>query len=210
MVIGSTRIESFLKSLGFSLILSLLWGSFTILGARTLLDRFEFTELLWVVYNATISLLFLIRSRPSVVDMNPVHWIVALLTSFSGYALARENANGNAVLLSAGEALVVSAIPLGICAAIILGRSYDFLPALRRVRTKWLYQMVRHPMYLSSLAAELGYVLMHPSITNSLLLAVIAILYDRRAEYEEHVMSQDASYLAYLQRVKYRFIPGVY
>jgi protein-S-isoprenylcysteine O-methyltransferase Ste14 len=210
MLIRSPRIESFLKSFAFSLPLAVFWGCFTVLGAWKLLERFEFTELLWVVSNAAISLLFLIRSKPSAVDMNPTHWTVALLASFSGYAFIREDAGGMAALASIGEILIVAGILLGIGAAILLGRSYDFLPALRGVSMTWIYQIVRHPMYLSSLTAKLGYVLQHPSLYNSLLLAAVAILYDQRARYEERVMSQDASYLKYMQQVKYRFIPGVY
>ena len=42
------------------------------------------------------------------------------------------------------------------------------------------------------------------------LLAVIIILYDRRAKYEEDIMSHDNSYVDYLQQVKYRFVPGIY
>lgn len=94
--------------------------------------------------------------------------------------------------------------------AFILGRSYDFLPALRRVKTQYLYKIVRHPMYLSSIIIKLGYVLKNPSVYNVLLLAVVVILYDRRAKYEEDIMSHDNLYVDYLQQVKYRFVPGVY
>ncbi|MFX0204308.1 MAG: hypothetical protein ACFFCW_50060, partial [Candidatus Hodarchaeota archaeon] len=41
-------------------------------------EAFEFTEFLWFVYNVTISLLFLLRVRPSVVSIDPIHWTVAL------------------------------------------------------------------------------------------------------------------------------------
>ena len=81
----NTAIESFLKSRFFSLLLCLFWGYFTFINARTLLKGFDLTELLWLAYNVTISLLFLIRVRPSVVSMNPFHWAVALITSFSGF-----------------------------------------------------------------------------------------------------------------------------
>ncbi|MHC4388963.1 MAG: methyltransferase family protein [Planctomycetota bacterium] len=94
--------------------------------------------------------------------------------------------------------------------ALILGRSYDFLPALRHVKTGYTYQIVRHPMYLSSILIKLGYVLKNPSIYNAFLLLIITLLYDRRAKYEEDVMSHSNAYVGYLQQVKHRFIPGVY
>ncbi|MHC4459751.1 MAG: methyltransferase family protein [Planctomycetota bacterium] len=210
MEIKNATIESFLKSFAFSLLLCLFWGSFTLIHTRALLKGFDFTELLWLVYNVTISLLFLIRVKPSVVSMNLIHWTVALITSFSGFFFVREAANSNPILLFTADALILFALFLGIVASLILGRSYDFLPALRRVKTELVYQLVRHPMYLSSIVIKVGYVLKNPSIYNALLAAVIIALYDKRAKYEEDILSHDNSYVDYLQKVKYRFIPGIY
>lgn len=210
MEFRNTKVESFLKSRAFSFLLFLFWGYFTSIHVRTLLKGFDFTELLWLIYNVTISLLFLIRVRPSVVSMNPIHWAVALITSFSGFFFLRENANSNTALLFTANAIVVFAILLGIVTAFILGRSYDFLPALRRVRTQYVYQIIRHPMYLSSIIIKLGYVLKNPSLYNVLLVAVVILLYDKRAKYEEDTMSHDNAYVDYMHRVRYRFIPGVY
>ena len=122
----------------------------------------------------------------------------------------REGTNSNPILLFTADVLILFALFLGIVAALILGRSYDFLPALRHVKTEYVYQIVRHPMYLSSIIIKLGYVLKNPSIYNTLLLMVIIVLYDKRAKYEEDIMSHNNSYVDYLQQVKYRFIPGIY
>lgn len=65
-------------------------------------------------------------------------------------------------------------------------------------------------MYLSSIAIKLGYVLKNPSIYNIVLLAIVTLLYDRRAKDEEDIMSQSDVYASYLKEVKYRFIPGLY
>ena len=40
--------------------------------------------------------------------------------------------------------------------------------------------------------------------------AILAVLYNRRAKYEESILSQDCSYIDYLRQVKYRCVPGVY
>lgn len=210
MQIQNSTIESFLKSFGFSVLLCLVWGSFSVFHAQALLKSLEFTELLWFVYNVTISLLFLIRIRPSVVSMNLIHWVVALITSFSGFIFLRQAANNGRILSLAADSLIVFAIVLGIVTALTLGRSYDFLPALRHVKTGYAYKIVRHPMYLSSIIIKVGYVLKNPSIYNICLLMVIIVLYDRRAKYEEDIMSGSDSYVSYLRRVKYRFMPGVY
>jgi protein-S-isoprenylcysteine O-methyltransferase Ste14 len=142
--------------------------------------------------------------------MNPIHWMVALITSFSGFFFSRTGYGHNSVLLFIADNLIIFAVFLGIITAFILGRSYDFLPALRHVKTQYLYKIVRHPMYLSSMIIKLGYTLKNPSIYNLLLLAVIVFLYDKRAKYEEDIMSNDDCYVDYLQKVKYRFVPGIY
>jgi protein-S-isoprenylcysteine O-methyltransferase Ste14 len=98
---------------------------------------------------------------------------------------------------------------LGFTAALVLGRSFDIFPALRRVKTRYVYQIVRHPIYLSAMVLRLGYVLKNPSIYNAVLLLLVAVLYDRRARYEEELLAQDRSYSEYLRQVKYRFVPGV-
>ncbi len=203
-------IESFLKSFVFSLLLCIFWGYFTISHLEALLTKFDFIELQWLIYNVLISLLFLIRERPSVVSMNLSHWAIALFTSFSGFFFARESVVNNSMILLTSEALLSSSILLGICSACILGRSYDFAPALRQVKTSFVFQVVRHPMYLSSIVIKLGYILKYPSVFNILLLILVIILYDKRAKYEELVMSKSDLYKNYLQKVRYRFIPLVY
>lgn len=210
MEIKNNTIESFLKSFAFSFLLFLFWGYFCLIGIQALLKGFDLIQSLWLIYNVTISLLFLIRVRPTVVSLNPSHWIVALVTSFSGFFFSRTGANHNSVLLFVVDSLIIFAVFLGIMTAFILGRSYDFLPALRNVKTQYVYQIVRHPMYLSSIVVKLGYTLKNPSIYNILFLMVITVLYDKRARYEEGIMSHNSSYVDYLQQVKYRFIPGIY
>jgi hypothetical protein len=50
----------------------------------------------------------------------------------------------------------------------------------------------------------------NPSPHNAELLVLVAVLYDRRATYEEDILAHDRSYVEYRQQVKYRFVPGVY
>ena len=210
MEIKNTKIESFLKSFAFSFLLFLFWGFFCVTGIQSLLKGFDFIQSLWLIYNITISLLFLIRVRATVVSMNPIHWIVALTASFSGFFFSRTGTDHNFILSFTADSFIIIAVFLGIITAFILGRSYDFLPALRDVKTEYLYKIVRHPMYLSSIIIKMGYTLKNPSVYNILLLAVVIILYDKRAKYEEGIMSHNDSYVEYLQQVKYRFIPGIY
>jgi protein-S-isoprenylcysteine O-methyltransferase Ste14 len=210
MTVRNSIVESFLKSFTLSVLLSLCCAILAALHARALVKGFDVFELFHLAYNVTVASFFLIRTRPSIVSMNLLHWSVALLTSFSGFLFVRKGSNPNAVLLLAGDTLIGSGVLLGLTAAIVLGRSFDIFPALRQVKTQYVYQIVRHPIYLSAIVLRLGYVLKNPSICNALLLMIVAVLYDRRAEYEEDILSHDRSYVDYLQQVKHRFVPGVY
>ncbi len=142
--------------------------------------------------------------------MNINHWVVALITCFSAHFFIRESGDGNSVLANTAYILVIAANILGFLTAFTLGRSYGLFPALRKVKTRYVYQIVRHPMYLASIFFKLGYVLKNPSIFNALLLILVVILYNQRAKYEEDILSHDNSYVDYLQQVKFRFIPGIY
>lgn len=210
MEIKNTTIESFLKSFAFSFLLCLYVGFSVVTRTQSLLNEFGFIEFLRIVYSVAASLLFLIRVRPSLVSMNPVHWTVALITSFSAHFFIREATNNNPNLTFIADFFIVFSILLGVATVLVLGKSYGLFPALRKIKTKYVYQIVRHPMYLASMLFKLGYVLKNPSIYNVLLLIVIAVLYGKRANYEEDILSNDNSYVEYLRQVKYRFVPGIY
>lgn len=61
--------------------------------------------------------------------------------------------------------------------------------------------------FLRSLAFS---VLKNPALLNVELLVLVTVLYDRRAQYEEDLLSPDRAYLEYRQQVEYRFVPGIY
>ncbi len=204
------RAERFLKSFSFSLILFAVWGGLTFFQARGLLRRFAWIELLWVIYNATLAILFLIRSRPSIVSTNPVHWLVALTASFGGFLFRRNPAAPQNSLISAADALIVAGVIVSGLCALRLGRSYDFAPALRQVQTDWFYRIVRHPMYVASLIIRGGYLAKNPSLWNLAAFALLVVLYDLRAKFEESILVHDEAYRAYTARVRYRFLPGLY
>jgi protein-S-isoprenylcysteine O-methyltransferase Ste14 len=204
------HLERFLKGFAFSFLLFLLWGGLTAWKTRSLFDRFTSLECDWILYNAAIAVLFLVRSRPSLVSMNPLHWLVALVTSFSGFLYVRTEPVDPGPWQAAMEYFFWLVLVLDFTALLALGRNYDFLPALRGVQTKWLYRIVRHPMYASSILIRLIYILQNWSGINFLIFGIMAWLYDRRASFEEDILRQDSRYQEYAERVRYRFLPGIY
>lgn len=71
------QLQRTVGSSGFSVFSFLVWGALTVLRARSLAVSFSYMELVWLLYNATIAVLFLVRSKPEAVSLNPLHWLVA-------------------------------------------------------------------------------------------------------------------------------------
>jgi protein-S-isoprenylcysteine O-methyltransferase Ste14 len=90
-----------------------------------------------------------------------------------------------------------------------LGQSYGMLPGLRTVRTRLLYRWIRHPAYAMYMLADLGTVAIQPSLWNAGVALTGATLFTLRALLEERVLRHDPEYAAYMDRVRWRFVPGV-
>jgi protein-S-isoprenylcysteine O-methyltransferase Ste14 len=123
------------------------------------------------------------------------------------------------VSLCKGEPLVplalattIMAVGLGLqlFAKLKLGRRFGVLPAHRGVMTDGPYGLVRHPIYLGYLFVHLAFILANFAWWNLVLLVFVYTLLGFRAIEEETVLSRDPAYQAYQQRVRFRFIPGLF
>jgi len=107
-----------------------------------------------------------------------------------------------------GLVLVTFAAGLSLVSLLAIGRRFGVRPALRGLVTSGPYRLVRHPMYLSYVIADIGYNLQEwNSVTLLLVLAGWASLV-YRIHAEERVLSQDAEWPAYVASVRYRVLPG--
>lgn len=99
---------------------------------------------------------------------------------------------------------------LAIASYLSLNTSFGVTPALRSVKTTGLYQIIRHPMYLSYIIIYIGYLHLSFSLLNLTILILLLFCLFFRSFYEEKVLIQSPDYLNYTTKVKYRIIPFVY
>jgi protein-S-isoprenylcysteine O-methyltransferase Ste14 len=106
--------------------------------------------------------------------------------------------------------LVTLAACLSFASLATLGRRFGVRPALRGLVTKGPYRLVRHPMYLAYVIADIGYNLEEWNVgTVSMVVAGwMSVVY--RIYAEERVLSRDPGWPAYTALVRSRLIPGLW
>lgn len=111
---------------------------------------------------------------------------------------------------TAGLVLVVLAACLSLASLISLGRRFGVFPALRDLQTRGPYRLVRHPMYLAYVLADIGYNLQEWNSGTVLLVIAgwASLLY--RIHAEERILSHDAGWSTYAASVRHRLIPGLW
>ena len=109
-----------------------------------------------------------------------------------------------------GLFLVTLAACLSLACLISLGRRFGVFPALRDLQTRGPYRLVRHPMYLAYVVADIGYNLQEWNFGTVLLVVAgwASLLY--RIHAEERILSQDARWSNYVALVRHRLLPGLW
>ena len=109
-----------------------------------------------------------------------------------------------------GLVLVMLAACLSLASLLTLGRRFGVRPALRGLATTGPYRLVRHPIYLAYLLADIGYNLQEWNFATLLLVMAgwMSLLY--RIHAEERILSRHADWPDYAARVRHRLVPGLW
>ena len=119
-------------------------------------------------------------------------------------------APGNPAWPGVGLGLVMLGACLSFASLLSLGRWFGVWPAFRGLATRGPYRLVRHPMYLAYMLADIGYGLYEYNFgTVMLVIAGWASLF-YRIRAEERILSQDAGWPSYVALVRYRLLPGLW
>lgn len=171
--------------------------------------QFDFVDTMFLFHNIVLVTLILVRVDHKSVDRNFFHQTIATIAFFSGLAFMGTPTR-NPLLLLTSRTIICVAMVLGTITLFNLGRSFGILIAYRKIKTSFLYSIVRHPMYLTDILWKIGIVLYKPSWFNAAIFAISASCYVYRAMLEEEFLSQQPEYREYMTRVKYRFMPGIF
>jgi protein-S-isoprenylcysteine O-methyltransferase Ste14 len=177
--------------------------------AKDFVDKGHITGLLLLASEALVVAFTLVRRPAGAVDRT---WKARTLTLFSTFCppLLRPVA----VTALASESLTVMVSAVGLMIVVLgklsLGRSFGLTPANRGVVCSGVYRFVRHPIYLGYLVTHVGFVMAHPGLLNLALLITADVALMMRAICEERTLALDPAYRAYLARVRWRIIPGVF
>ena len=152
--------------------------------------------------------LFLSRRRATARATSPVDWLVAW--SAVGLPLLLRPSLQPVRPVVAVLALVarLAGFVVQLHAKCALGRNLGIVPALRTVCVRGPYRYVRHPMYAGYALSQVGFLALHPTGANGVILAVAWLVQWLRLRREELVLAGDEDYAAYVRRVPYRLVPG--
>ena len=109
-------------------------------------------------------------------------------------------------------AVILELLGVTICqvARVYMGRAFGVLPANRGIVSSGPFRFVRHPVYLGWLLLAAGFAAVYQSPWNVAAWLACLSLTIWRINLEEELLGADPEYRAYLSRVRYRMLPGLY
>lgn len=177
-----------------------------------LTPAFTIVDWIYVLQHLLVLLIALTRRSPEAQDLSlpaSTSVVVAYTYPYAQVLYLRWVPGGPASSTS-GLVLVVLAACLSLASLLSLGRRFGVFPALRGLAKRGPYRIVRHPMYLAYVLADIGYNLQEWNSGTALMVIAgwVSLLY--RIHAEERILSQDAGWSDYVALVRYRLIPGLW
>lgn len=168
------------------------------------------TGLLLLVGESLVVVLTILRRRTNIVDRSAAA-AISTTVSLAGPALLRAT-DGHAGWAPDQVTALVSGLGLllVVVGKMTLGRSFGVVPANRGVVVRGPYSFVRHPIYTGYLVTHASFLVAHPAPWNLAVILIADFALIVRALMEERVLSSDAAYQRYCERVGWHLVPGVF
>lgn len=173
-------------------------------------QHFRLVESFYLIETLFLIGIVVIRRPAERITTNPLYWLLAFVTTYWGLLTLSIEQPGHAIvsIWIALPVLPVSAVLL-IWARVSLGRNFGLVPAQRRIVERGAYRWMRHPIYSAYFLATVIAALGAYSPRNLLVYSLGIVLQVLRSLAEEQFLRKDPTYSAYMQRVPWRWVPGV-
>jgi len=166
------------------------------------------TSLVYMFAEGLAVLLFVVRRETDDVSRRPVDWLLGSTAVL--LPLLFRPAEGGLLPDGMGVVLQLAGVGIDTAGKLSLGRSFGVVAANRGVVRGGIYRLVRHPIYLGYVISYLGFVLANSSPRNLAVYVVGLVCIVARTRVEERHLLQDAAYVEYAGRVRYRLIPRLF
>ncbi|RJG04566.1 methyltransferase family protein [Noviherbaspirillum sedimenti] len=187
-------------------VMAALWGLFAYRHMLAFHNTGDWSYLMVCISETLTATFFVFRSAPATVSADPLDWLFALAGTFTPLFFAPASWG----LLPAAKALVFVGIGMQIFGLLSLNRSFALVAAKRKIKTRGMYRLVRHPLYASYWVIFTGYILANTTWMNFVLYVMtMGFLFVRLVREEKH-LALDPAYGQYMQQVRYRVIPFVF
>ncbi len=186
-------------------VVALLWA----LLLQRVLNSSNPLALLLLLSETAVVAFVLVRRSSREISIRLGDWLVAVTGTVAP------------LLVMPGPSLFPALVPLGIAlvafgnlfqvwAKLYLRRSFGIAPANRGVKAGGPYRIVRHPMYTGYMIANVGLLMLMPSLINLAIYAIAWWAQVLRVIAEERHLSADPAYRELMGKVRYRLIPGIF
>jgi protein-S-isoprenylcysteine O-methyltransferase Ste14 len=152
----------------------------------------------------------LIRKTPVRVSTSAWFWLLTFVETYWVILIFAAMRQGQrlAPYWVSGSLATFGAV-LMIWARLSLGRSIGLVPALRSLVTHGAYGYVRHPIYLAGSLIFVSNMLSAYSPRNLAILVLGIFWFALKSVAEESFLRSDPGYAEYMQRVRWRWLPGI-
>jgi protein-S-isoprenylcysteine O-methyltransferase Ste14 len=184
--------------------------SWALMGLRQMVaaDHWSVVRVSVAVLQLCVAALFICR-RPIRMQGRSADlaWVIV---SFIGGALAFHVAPAPWLWPLAASIPFAVGCAIAATSLLYLGRSFAVLPAVREIVARGPYRWIRHPAYAGELLMVACCCLADPRPLSAAVFGLNLAFLVLRIRIEEHVLHGTQDYTDYVERVRYRFIPGLW
>ena len=196
-------------------VIVLLFSNFLVAISGAIITAFQdgrsvfIGDLMLLVTEFLMVFFVLIRRSANSLSMRPADWGLAFGATCMSL-LARPHEGPGHVWDSLAVMLTVTGLSMQLYAKVTLGRRFGIVPANRGICVAGPYRFVRHPIYFGYVILHLGFFMLNPTMWNFAVFSIFYSLKIPRILAEERLLGQDTNYRSYMDRVRFRLIPGLF